>query len=236
MATAPLLLAAGTVCGGGVIQACKVWDEFRKIPNDVARLERLCMACRVGCTCGKCKVEIGAADQGTMMAKRNGHATIARETDACIKEMSDPEPLIVARAKRIMELLGDEHEVEIGPTEVDAPGNAQRCSFSTDENGRILEIDAAMAEIVNMNVQTMRESGYGWAAKLHSDDFRRVVALWITCTKEKWTFATRYRFVHPYRSVHCFTIVNPVMQDDTCVGFEGHIWPVEEAVYDRLDL
>lgn len=256
MATAGIIAASAAACGAGMTQTCRVWKEYQQIPDDYKRLERLCMACQVGCTCGNCKVEIGARDNANIehaqvvespaareqrlsAERKHGRAAVEVEARQCLETLADPEPLIRARASRILELVRTEHkEVEFGPQLDDATDRASLSTghFTTDADGRILLIDDSMAQIVNMSAAAMQESGYGWAAKLHPQDFRHIVALWILCTDRKWTFSARYRFMHPYEVYYCFCVATPVMQEGVCEGFNGKIWMVPKETYEQLDL
>lgn len=261
MATPAILASAGAACGAIVTQSCRVWQEYKQIPDDLKRLERLCMACQVGCTCGNCKVEIGpaaAADAKASMGpaarerrlsaeRRAGQAAIELEAQQCMEKLADTEMQIHERVRRIHEILGHAQAstapgvVLLGPQTFDSRNDADECTavvghFTTDKDGRILTIDEEVERIVAMSAATMQESGYGWSAKLHPDDFRHVVALWITTTSQGRTFAARYRFQHPYETFHCFCICTPVVQEAVLIGYTGVLWHVSKETYNCLDV
>ena len=254
-----VISAAVAACTAGSVQACHAWQKYRVLPDSLKKVQRFCEACKIACACGNCTVEINSArDELRDIDTAAVREKVDAEVRKALESAAGSEALISARANRIIELImarsgktpspvAGHGVVSVGAIQLEEshalpasdsvqPGVYSLGTYTNDCQGRVLEIDETMAEITSMNVEAMRESGFGWVSKLHPSDFKRTVALWLTCAENKWTFAAKYRFLQPYTTNFCFSIARPVFDGDTCTGFSGRLWQVDEKLYNELKI
>lgn len=113
----------------------------------------------------------------------------------------------------------------------------RRGEYSSDAKGRIAAADATAEFIIGMTLKEMQISGVGWASRVHPDDFRRVIAAWMTAHGPHHTVVYKLRYKHPYHVKYACAISNPVFDENGLfTAHRGYMWQVDKDTYEMIQL
>lgn len=109
--------------------------------------------------------------------------------------------------------------------------------FQTDAEGHIIYVNKRFLEITGQHPND--SSGYGWAARLHPDDYERVFEGWLHAVEAKITWRDEYRFKHTDGSdVWVLGLASPIRSDNGDIaGYIGTATDITElkTIQHKLD-
>lgn len=113
----------------------------------------------------------------------------------------------------------------------------RRGEYRHDAKGRIIHADENSEYLIGLTLKEMQISGAGWVARLHPEDFYRVLKAWMLVETLRGTVVLKLRFMHPYHVKYVCSVSNPVFaKDGTYKAHHSYVWQVDGDTYNMIKL
>jgi hypothetical protein len=111
--------------------------------------------------------------------------------------------------------------------------------FKCDVSGVITVVDDVCCSLIGLPEEDiLSPTGFGWTAKLHIDDYRRISSQWLECVRTSTSFIEKYRFVpnNDFTVVYVIGETHPVYRNNILQGYEGILVHVPLQLWEEFDV